>query len=94
VVVHPGSRLGQRRVRPDGDGGRVIRSSATVAVAYAAGTKGPAKRCLRPWSRAGRGRQHGHEDRKVFGWYDNEWGYTCRLADLTAIVGGQLQAAY
>jgi glyceraldehyde-3-phosphate dehydrogenase/erythrose-4-phosphate dehydrogenase len=19
-------------------------------------------------------------------WYDNEWGYTCRLADLTAIV--------
>jgi hypothetical protein len=19
---------------------------------------------------------------KVFGWYDNEWGYTCRLADL------------
>jgi glyceraldehyde 3-phosphate dehydrogenase len=27
---------------------------------------------------------------KVFGWYDNEWGYTCRLADLTAIVGAQL----
>jgi glyceraldehyde 3-phosphate dehydrogenase len=27
---------------------------------------------------------------KIFGWYDNEWGYTCRLADLTAIVGGQL----
>jgi len=27
---------------------------------------------------------------KVFGWYDNEWGYTCRLADLTAIVGGRL----
>jgi glyceraldehyde 3-phosphate dehydrogenase len=27
---------------------------------------------------------------KVFGWYDNEWGYTCRLADLAAIVGGQL----
>jgi glyceraldehyde 3-phosphate dehydrogenase len=26
---------------------------------------------------------------KVFGWYDNEWGYTCRLADLTAFVGGQ-----
>jgi glyceraldehyde 3-phosphate dehydrogenase len=24
---------------------------------------------------------------KIFGWYDNEWGYTCRLADLTAIVG-------
>lgn len=21
---------------------------------------------------------------------DNEWGYTCRLADLTAFVGGQL----
>ncbi len=27
---------------------------------------------------------------KVFGWYDNEWGYTCRLADLTAIVGSRL----
>jgi len=24
---------------------------------------------------------------KVFGWYDNEWGYTCRLADLAALVG-------
>jgi glyceraldehyde 3-phosphate dehydrogenase len=23
---------------------------------------------------------------KVFGWYDNEWGYTCRLADLTRLV--------
>jgi glyceraldehyde 3-phosphate dehydrogenase len=27
---------------------------------------------------------------KVFGWYDNEWGYTCRLADLAAFVGGRL----
>jgi glyceraldehyde 3-phosphate dehydrogenase len=27
---------------------------------------------------------------KVFGWYDNEWGYTCRLADLAALVGGYL----
>jgi glyceraldehyde 3-phosphate dehydrogenase len=27
---------------------------------------------------------------KVFGWYDNEWGYSCRLADLTALVGSQL----
>jgi glyceraldehyde 3-phosphate dehydrogenase len=27
---------------------------------------------------------------KVFGWYDNEWGYTCRLADLTEIVGAGL----
>jgi glyceraldehyde 3-phosphate dehydrogenase len=27
---------------------------------------------------------------KVFGWYDNEWGYTCRLADLAVFVGGQL----
>src|SRR6266480_4115795 len=23
---------------------------------------------------------------KVFGWYDNEWGYSCRLVDLTSIV--------
>jgi glyceraldehyde 3-phosphate dehydrogenase len=27
---------------------------------------------------------------KIFGWYDNEWGYTCRLVDLTAIVGSRL----
>lgn len=27
---------------------------------------------------------------KIFGWYDNEWGYTCRLADLAALVGRQL----
>jgi glyceraldehyde 3-phosphate dehydrogenase len=25
---------------------------------------------------------------KVFGWYDNEWGYTCRLVDLTTLVAG------
>ncbi|MGC4112078.1 MAG: type I glyceraldehyde-3-phosphate dehydrogenase [Nocardioides sp.] len=25
---------------------------------------------------------------KVFGWYDNEWGYTCRLVDLTSLVAG------
>jgi glyceraldehyde 3-phosphate dehydrogenase len=24
---------------------------------------------------------------KVFGWYDNEWGYAARLADLVAMVG-------
>jgi glyceraldehyde 3-phosphate dehydrogenase len=24
---------------------------------------------------------------KVLGWYDNEWGYSCRLVDLVAIVG-------
>jgi glyceraldehyde 3-phosphate dehydrogenase (phosphorylating) len=27
---------------------------------------------------------------KVFGWYDNEWGYTCRLADLAVLVGSRL----
>ena len=27
---------------------------------------------------------------KVFGWYDNEWGYTSRLADLAVLVGGEL----
>jgi len=27
---------------------------------------------------------------KVVGWYDNEWGYSCRLADLTALVAARL----
>ena len=27
---------------------------------------------------------------KVFGWYDNEWGYSNRLADLAALVGSSL----
>ena len=26
---------------------------------------------------------------KVFGWYDNEWGYTARLVDLTRLVAAQ-----
>jgi glyceraldehyde 3-phosphate dehydrogenase len=28
---------------------------------------------------------------KVFGWYDNEWGYSCRLVDLAEIVGAANQ---
>jgi glyceraldehyde 3-phosphate dehydrogenase len=27
---------------------------------------------------------------KVFGWYDNEWGYTCRLVDLAALISSRL----
>jgi glyceraldehyde 3-phosphate dehydrogenase len=30
---------------------------------------------------------------KVISWYDNEWGYACRVADLTAYVGERLPAA-
>jgi glyceraldehyde 3-phosphate dehydrogenase len=30
---------------------------------------------------------------KAFGWYDNEWGYTSRLADLAALVGQRRQTA-
>lgn len=27
---------------------------------------------------------------KVYAWYDNEWGYACRLADITRLVAGNL----
>ena len=27
---------------------------------------------------------------KVVSWYDNEWGYSCRVADLTEYIGGKL----
>ncbi|MBU2524304.1 type I glyceraldehyde-3-phosphate dehydrogenase [Patescibacteria group bacterium] len=27
---------------------------------------------------------------KILAWYDNEWGYSCRLVDLAAYVGGKL----
>ena len=29
---------------------------------------------------------------KIVGWYDNEWGYSNRLADLTVLVGSRLSA--
>jgi glyceraldehyde 3-phosphate dehydrogenase len=28
---------------------------------------------------------------KVVGWYDNEFGYSCRLADLAVLVGSRLR---
>jgi glyceraldehyde 3-phosphate dehydrogenase len=33
---------------------------------------------------------HGNQV-KVFGWYDNEWGYSSRLVDLTALVASRLR---
>ncbi|MBA2701165.1 MAG: type I glyceraldehyde-3-phosphate dehydrogenase [Chloroflexi bacterium] len=30
---------------------------------------------------------------KVISWYDNEWGYSCRVADLIAFVGARLPVA-
>jgi glyceraldehyde 3-phosphate dehydrogenase len=30
---------------------------------------------------------------KVIGWYDNEWGYSCRLADVVAMVGASVGEA-
>jgi glyceraldehyde 3-phosphate dehydrogenase len=29
---------------------------------------------------------------KIFGWYDNEWGYSCRLVDLCRLVGAANRA--
>jgi glyceraldehyde 3-phosphate dehydrogenase len=28
---------------------------------------------------------------KIVSWYDNEWGYACRLADITAFVASTLR---
>ncbi|MBA3375822.1 MAG: type I glyceraldehyde-3-phosphate dehydrogenase, partial [Actinobacteria bacterium] len=28
---------------------------------------------------------------KIISWYDNEWGYACRLADITAFVASKLR---
>ena len=28
---------------------------------------------------------------KVIAWYDNEWGYSCRVADLIRYVGARLR---
>jgi glyceraldehyde 3-phosphate dehydrogenase len=30
---------------------------------------------------------------QIAAWYDNEWGYSCRLAELTALVGSMIPAA-
>ena len=30
---------------------------------------------------------------KVIAWYDNEWGYSCRVADLVAFVAARLPVA-
>ncbi|MEM1743228.1 MAG: type I glyceraldehyde-3-phosphate dehydrogenase, partial [Nitrososphaerota archaeon] len=27
---------------------------------------------------------------KVLGWYDNEWGYSCRLVDIVHLIAKQL----
>ena len=27
---------------------------------------------------------------KIYAWYDNEWGYACRLADIARMVAGSL----
>ncbi len=32
----------------------------------------------------------GHRMVKVFAWYDNEWGYACRLADVARLIARQL----
>jgi len=29
---------------------------------------------------------------KIVSWYDNEWGYACRLADITQFVASKLRA--
>jgi glyceraldehyde 3-phosphate dehydrogenase len=33
-----------------------------------------------------------HDMVKVVSWYDNEWGYACRVADLTHLVAAKVPA--
>jgi len=28
---------------------------------------------------------------KIYAWYDNEWGYTCRMVDIVGMVAGQMR---
>jgi glyceraldehyde 3-phosphate dehydrogenase len=28
---------------------------------------------------------------KIYAWYDNEWGYSCRMVDIAVMVASQLQ---
>jgi glyceraldehyde 3-phosphate dehydrogenase len=35
------------------------------------------------------GRMVGERLVKVFGWYDNEWGYANRLVDLAELIGSK-----
>jgi glyceraldehyde 3-phosphate dehydrogenase len=30
---------------------------------------------------------------KVLAWYDNEWGFSCRIADLVGLIASKLPAA-
>jgi glyceraldehyde 3-phosphate dehydrogenase len=32
----------------------------------------------------------GNRNGKVFSWYDNEWGYSCRVVDLAVFMGDRL----
>jgi len=32
----------------------------------------------------------GERNGKVMSWYDNEWGYSCRVVDLAAFMGERL----
>lgn len=27
---------------------------------------------------------------KIYAWYDNEWGYACRMADIARLVSGEM----
>jgi glyceraldehyde 3-phosphate dehydrogenase len=27
---------------------------------------------------------------KIYAWYDNEWGYSCRMVDLAALVASRM----
>ena len=95
LVVQVGSRADRRR------GQRALPRRRPTRATSRGSSSTPTSRSSRPTSSTRRTRGSSTATStmangnlvKVFGWYDNEWGYSCRLVDLVAKIGATLPAA-